>query len=75
MKGLMVILALVSSVLAFIVVYAVIKKQLPKAYFLISIYIELCVIAAFYFNNIGLFGLLGILGIFPLVKLLKTDKK
>ena len=75
MKGLMVILALVSSVLAFIVFYAVIKKQLSKAYFLVSIYIALCVIAAFCFNHIGVFGLLGILGVFPLIKLLKTAKK
>lgn len=56
-------LSIVCSILAFAIVYAVITKELSKLSIVIAVYIELCVIAANYFANLGYFALLGVLGV------------
>lgn len=73
--GFMISLAVIYQFMALVIVFSVVKKQLSKAYYIVVVYIELCVIAAIYFDKIAMYGLIGIIGIGPLVSLLKKRLK
>jgi hypothetical protein len=61
----------VFSILSFICVFSIFKKDYNKGFIIIPIFLECVSIMAIYYNNIAIFGFIGFLGILPLFVNLK----
>lgn len=72
---LIIILSIICSLLAFAIVYGIVKKQISKYAMIIVIFIELCVITSIFFKSLKYFALLGVLGfVLPIFRKLKRKK-